>query len=121
MSPARVRTDYDRQYRSLNRERVRDKGRRFHHENPGKSREYMLRSSYGMSGAEWDRLFAEQNCRCAACNRVDHGGRGWATDHDHTTSKVRGILCHKCNLSLGHADDSLIRLRQLVSYMERYS
>lgn len=48
---------------------------------------------------------------------------GWATDHDHDTGEVRGILCNECNLALGRMGDSLesvqIRARQLTAYLER--
>lgn len=40
-------------------------------------------------------------------------------DHDHSTGLFRGILCDRCNFSLGLTDDSSNRLRTLADYAER--
>jgi hypothetical protein len=40
-------------------------------------------------------------------------------DHDHDTGKVRGVLCHHCNVALGMARSDPRVLRGLISYIER--
>lgn len=65
-------------------------------------RYYRLRL-YGVSPEEYETMWAKQGERCALCNGTESGrGFDWNLDHCHTTGRVRGILCHKCNLSLGH-------------------
>lgn len=46
----------------------------------------------------------------------DGGRRGFAIDHDHKTMKFWGILCQHCNLAIGHALDSVVRLLSLAAY-----
>ncbi len=41
-------------------------------------------------------------------------------DHDHQTGKFRGLLCHKCNVTLGMVDDSTEVLRWLAQYVEEH-
>lgn len=56
---------------------------------------------------DYDALFAEQEGRCAICNKewepvTKHGAkaRRMHRDHDRTTMEPRGLLCHKCNRHL---------------------
>ena len=38
---------------------------------------------------------------CDLCRTGTPGTNGWHVDHDHATGKVRGVLCYRCNTSLG--------------------
>ncbi|RZN09647.1 hypothetical protein CWO91_16600 [Bradyrhizobium genosp. SA-3] len=80
-------------------------------------REYHLRKRYGITVRDRDELLRRQRGRCAGCRRA----RGWkkVVDHNHRTKKVRGILCHHCNLILGHAKDNANTLRRLACYLEK--
>jgi hypothetical protein len=39
-------------------------------------------------------------------------------DHNHTTGKVRGILCTNCNRGLGHFKDSPDLLQKAIQYLK---
>ena len=39
-------------------------------------------------------------------------------DHCHNTGKVRGILCHNCNVSLGLIKDNTQILLNMISYLK---
>ena len=79
-----------------------------------------LKKIYGLTQDAWDAMFAGQGNVCAIC-RATHPGGGkdvWHTDHDHSTGKVRGILCTGCNLALGIIKDDAARARGLADYLE---
>lgn len=56
--------------------------------------------SYGITVADYDRMFKEQMGGCAICGVEPKPRHHLVIDHCHTTGKVRGLLCRKCNLNL---------------------
>ncbi len=70
-----------------------------------------LLAKYGVTPERFDAMLAEQGGVCKTCGKKpdvptnQHGRLGFVVDHDHVTGKVRGLLCPKCNLILGLAND----------------
>ncbi len=56
--------------------------------------------SYGINQAQYDEIYTRQNGRCAMC-QVELSTVKANVDHCHKTGRVRGILCHPCNIGLG--------------------
>ncbi len=76
--------------------------------------EYWAQSFYAISLSQYRELVALANDHCMAC------GSGPALlyiDHDHTTGKVRGLVCPACNSYLGHLD--VDRAKEAIAYLER--
>jgi hypothetical protein len=80
-----------------------------------------LRRRYGISLAEFTALLESQSSCCAICSTDQEPKQGWHTDHDHTTGKVRGILCHNCNLLLGLGRDRPAILQSAIDYLHEHS
>jgi hypothetical protein len=40
-------------------------------------------------------------------------------DHCHTSGRIRGFLCHDCNLAIGKAKDDPNLLRKMAEYLEK--
>lgn len=65
------------------------------------------RHAFGITVEDYDRMFVEQSGKCAICGSCDPGPKThFAVDHDHITNKIRGLLCHHCNIALGMMNDS---------------
>ena len=64
---------------------------------------YELNRKYGMKLETYEHLEKIQNYSCAICKKhKDELPRGLQVDHDHKTGHIRGLLCTKCNITLGH-------------------
>jgi len=79
------------------------------------------RRRYGITLAERTTMLEAQGNACAICKRTEPGGRGWHIDHSHHTGKVRGILCARCNVVLGMAEDSVDTLASAADYLQRHT
>jgi hypothetical protein len=96
---------------------------------PEKGREKNLRHFYGITVAEYNALLEKQGNKCAICETTDPGGRKsgrggganiFVVDHCHDTNKVRGILCHRCNRSIGVIGENVGTLHSMVEYLQRH-
>ena len=74
---------------------------------------------YGLTQLDWDALVATQAGRCAICRTDTPGGRGelWHIDHCHDTGRVRGLLCHNCNVGIGNFRDDPTLLARAIEYL----
>jgi len=79
-----------------------------------------LQRKYGITLSDYDELLRKQG-GCAICGVTEPGGRfnkHFHVDHDHQTGKIRGLLCYRCNTSIGAFGDSAELLRHAVKYLE---
>lgn len=93
--------------------------------NPGHQRGYLIKTTYGITVAEFTAMLDEQGGRCAVCRVVEVGigpaKSQWNVDHCHRTGKVRGILCSPCNLGMGQLKDDPALLRAAADYLDSHS
>ena len=82
----------------------------------GGSRHYHLRQKYGLSEKEVDALVELQNGICPICLKR----RAIQVDHDHSTGRVRGVLCLQCNAAMGAFHDDPALIQKAIDYLERY-
>jgi hypothetical protein len=79
----------------------------------------LRRELYGVTRAEWEAIFEGQGQKCGVCGAKTSGQkRGWATDHDPVTGRVRGILCLQCNTALGVIEGP--RYAMFLSYLAQF-
>lgn len=85
-----------------------------------------LKSAYGITLEQYDALAKQQNYVCAVCGKHESNMHGKSdnlsrlcVDHDHVTGRIRGLLCHKCNVGIGHFEDRLDVLASAIAYLSK--
>ena len=81
---------------------------------------YELKYTYGITLSDFEKMFKEQNGKCAACDDdfldiVPH------VDHCHSSGKIRGLVCPACNKAMGLVQDNPDVLEKLALYLRSNS
>jgi hypothetical protein len=106
------------------RDRIKGNTKRWNEANPLAWKQAYLMRTYNITLDEYQALYDAQGGCCALCRNPEQivgSGKGksmLAVDHDHETGKVRGLLCFRCNTSLGAFGDSVEGLRRAIAYIE---
>lgn len=95
--------EYHRRYTETHREERAISRARWWAEHSEARRQASLKERYGVV-VDYAGMLADQGGVCAICGRPPKGtGRsGLHIDHNHTTGKIRGLLCAGCNIRVGH-------------------
>ena len=76
------------------------------------NRKYRI-SSYGLTQEQFNRLLNARKHTCGMCHEPFEDGQLIHVDHDHACCRrknrscgkcLRGLLCHTCNIALGHIE-----------------
>ena len=100
-----------------------------------KSLDAQLRGRYGVDVEWYEAQLARQDGVCGICKKPESrrsrlkGKPGitsksttrLSVDHDHATGEVRGLLCQRCNIAIGHLMDDIDYLKNAIAYIEEYS
>lgn len=79
---------------------------------------WRLKKEFNLTIEQYEKILQDQNGSCAICKRTEPTGYGWHVDHCHSTLKVRGLLCSKCNQGLGLFEDKINSLKEAIKYLE---
>ena len=89
---------------------------------PEKARLSQIKTRYGLTATAYYAMLKAQQHKCAICQKdeVDSNYRTLYVDHDHSSGKVRGLLCDKCNTGLGHFQDNEAILTAAIEYLRNH-
>lgn len=103
------------------------RAKKWYLDNPEKYFFNQIKAKYGITKEQYLTLVETQENKCAICNQAETTLNNWkegeykrlAIDHCHTTGKVRGLLCTRCNITLGAVKDNTALLIKMVDYLEK--
>ena len=84
-------------------------------------RKSYLKRKYGMTIDQYDAMLKAQGGGCFICTRPPREDISLHVDHDHSTGKVRGILCFRCNNALADFQENTQLLRKAVDYLAAHT
>jgi hypothetical protein len=95
--------------------------RQWRAKNKERSKDHSLTKAYGVPVGTYAKMLAAQDGKCAICGRTDSGSKRarFHLDHDHETGAIAGLLCHGCNVSLGHYNHDVKILQAAIDYVIR--
>lgn len=119
-------TGAQKNYYARNRDKVKAKSEIYRKENRERIRETQrvkrLEYEYNLTQPEYEAKLTEQNNVCPICDRTPTLRKGrkllFVVDHNHTTNKVRSLLCDSCNLAIGHLEEDIDRALKLIEYLK---
>ncbi len=87
-------------------EEYQTRDREAHRQNRTGQRNARLKRDYGVTLADFDEMLVAQSGVCAICHQPETQVIGGilshlCVDHNHETGQVRGLLCHRCNKTVG--------------------
>lgn len=105
-----------KEYYHKHKERNKERRKEYARTHKRQSKNYKLLLYYGINIEQYEEMYYKQDGKCAICKVYNES---LVVDHDHKTSKIRGLLCKKCNLSLGYVNDNTKILKSMIAYIKR--
>lgn len=115
---------YSKEYRQKNPEKVKLSRQLYGINKKENVKDAVLKYKFNMTFDQYNEMLIKQNGVCAICFKQEVSKaknrdytKNLAVDHCHTTGKIRGLLCEKCNQGLGRFNDSIILLQNAIKYL----
>lgn len=126
----------DQRYYRRNREKARSAAATFKQRNPeawkahqkkwadangDKIHAAFIKRRYGITKERYEAMVAEQNAKCAICSTdfAEFSKRPFV-DHDHSTGKVRALLCGPCNVKVGYVETEGAWRSSVLAYIAKH-
>jgi len=106
--------EISKQYRKENKSKIAKASK----ERAGRNRELQIKRKFNLTLDDYNTMINNQNNKCAICGDELKFGKLTAIDHSHTSGKVRGILCHNCNVAMGLLKENVNTLQSMITYLE---
>lgn len=76
----------------------------------------LIKHKYNLTLKDYNKLQKKQSNKCGICSKISK----LYIDHNHTTGKVRKLLCPRCNFMLGICNENIKLLNKIIKYIKKY-
>jgi hypothetical protein len=121
------RKAYMKNYRKLPgvKDREKESGKRYYLRNRHIEKNGHLKRTFNITLEQYNEMLNGQNNVCAICRKPEtkvfkKTGKinDLAVDHCHSSGKIRGLLCWRCNTAIGRFEDSTDLLQNAIEYLK---
>jgi hypothetical protein len=85
-------------------------------------KKYRLKRYFNLTIEQYNEMRKNQNYCCGTCGKSElEAGRALDLDHNHTTGKVRGLLCNLCNQTIGLVKENIDILNKIIDYLKLHN
>lgn len=95
--------------------------------NPSLESDRNIKRQYGLTREIYNEKLKVQNFVCAICENGElsidgksNTKRNLAVDHNHKTGKIRGLLCWRCNTTIGKINEDLDLIDKMKAYLIKH-
>lgn len=96
--------------------------------NPNLESDRNIKRKYGLTREDYNKKLKEQDDVCAICGLQEtafdartNTVRRLAVDHNHKTGKIRGLLCWRCNGTIGRINEDLELVKNIENYLIKHN
>ena len=75
-----------------------------------------IKHNYGITIEQYNQMFVEQKGVCFLCKKPELDRR-LGVDHNHDTGEIRSLLCRQCNFLVGHIENNVSMVKQILKYI----
>lgn len=76
--------------------------------------------TYGLTQKQVEQMFVSQKGKCAICDTLFKDKEVFHIDHNHSTKKIRQLLCPNCNKGLGFFKENKDALLKAIDYLNKW-
>lgn len=87
------------------------------HRQAERAKDRRVTKLYGLTPEAHEAMFQSQSRRCLLCETEHQHRREMHVDHCHSSGKVRGLLCSKCNQAIGLFGENVTVMLRAVEYV----
>jgi len=113
--------EYNKQWYRDNMERVKKRQLQYRLDYPTINKSKYTKYKYGITFEQQKQMYISQNGVCAICGNKFENGRDIKIDHNHITKQVRGLLCQRCNIGIGHLRDDMSIVLKAAAYLNKWN
>jgi hypothetical protein len=104
--------EYNKAYNESNKDRISEYQASYYSRRREYRRMLHFKRKYNLTIGQAEEIYSKGCEICGSFNRLN-------IDHDHTSGKVRGCLCNKCNQAIGLFTDNVDLLGRAINYLIR--